>query len=80
MVLDDFRRLTFKGLKEKDMDLGKQEKGHYEELQEFVKLMKTGKSSILTPEDGFLAMNMSLLALESARTLKPVKVPPAPRA
>ena len=47
---------------------------YFLELQHFIDCVETGAKPCITPEDGMRAVEISLAALESIRTGKPVKV------
>jgi UDP-N-acetylglucosamine 3-dehydrogenase len=48
---------------------------YYQELQHFIDCCETGATPMVTPEDGMKAVEVSMAALESIRTGRPVTLP-----
>jgi predicted dehydrogenase len=74
ILIDDFKSLIVRGSRRQDIKLRKIDKGHYNEIIDFLNTMKGEKSLSITVEDGIRATVCSLKALESLRAQKPVTI------
>lgn len=72
LVLDDYLQTRYYGAETKGIKLQGRNKGHYEELLNFVKSIRSESELVVTAMDGLRATACCVGALESARTRKPV--------
>lgn len=68
-VIDDWKSLNFFGLREDDMNFSKQNKGHFEELVEFAKVIR-GKKPQLTLDDCIAATKTSFDVVKKLKNIK----------
>ncbi len=74
IVIDDFKLMDLYGYEEKNISLPDQDKGHYNQLVEFLKKLKGQESNLLSIEEGIKATICSLKAVESIKTGKNIKI------
>lgn len=71
-VLDDYLQTRYYGAEKKGIKLQGRNKGHYEELLNFVKAIRSESELMVTAMDGLKATACCVAALESSRKRKPV--------
>ncbi|MBL1215455.1 MAG: Gfo/Idh/MocA family oxidoreductase [Ignavibacteriae bacterium] len=60
IIIDDFTKLKLFGFSRKDIELKKQNKGHEEQMIEFIKKVKGQKSELITINESTLAAKISI--------------------
>ena len=72
--IDDFNKMKIYSSKVKKLKFNKQDKGHKEELRQFINSIRDGKSAPISFEDCYHSMLATLIAIESIKSKRGIKI------